>query len=601
MKYFIKSSFVLLIFCLFPFVVYTQTYIDGVSVEQLTDGSGLVKICYKAHNIYDSTIAVNTQASFPDTGIWNISVITILDTLSGYSSPNQGWRVSASSYGIEHCFLWNMGSDIGDAQECGFRMRFAVFDSILPEYSVVDSYQVMDTLEPWIQTFGLGYRHGQLWILFHNDSTHDCWVRPYSMPDVVPGDSFHIGSVTVGPSDMTFAGDRLFWTEDTRTLLKEYDFETGESNVVRGDWWDLPGTSNHLAGAAFDGENLWVCFCEGTFIALDTADFSLVDTMFFSDFGASIPASCADGLAWGLGLLWCYSNDNIVYGIDVHEKRIVYEIPTGSVVLATGAEGAAWDGTNLWVLDYGRGFLYKISLFHQIRFYYSPEFCFDNVPPIIEWHLPSCPDFADTFVGNDTAEIIWSVQDSNLSGGRTILTIEDDSLAELPATDTTYEWSVFPWFGWDGAFDISIWDSFGNHSSATSCLFMISPYNRVDKNKSTPEKLSISAYPNPFNSSVEIMVSDGRGLVHQIPTNIAIYDVNGNVVYAPSIPRSLSPRGEREDEKVENGSPSPLGEGFRMRGKFIWTPDKSIPSGIYFVRATMNEGQMITKRIVYIK
>ncbi len=583
MKYFNKLCFALLFGCLLlaPSLMFAQTYVDSISVEQFTDGSGLIKICYKAHNIYDSTLAMNTQAAWTDTSsTWDISVVTILDTLSAYPSPNQGWRVSASTEGIRHCFLWDIGNDIGAAEKCGLKMRFAVFDSILSEYSVEDSFRVMDTLEPLVQTFGLGYRHGQLWILFHNDSTHDCWVRPYSMPDVIPGDSFYIGSVTVGPSDMAFAGDRLFWTEDTRTLLKEYDFETGESNVVRGDWWDLPGTSTHLEGAAFDGENLWVCFCEGTFIALDTTDFSLVDTMFFSDFGLSVPATCADGLAWGLGLLWCYSNDNIVYGIDVHEKRIVYEIPTGAVVLATGAEGAAWDGTNLWVLDYGRGFLYKISLFGQIRFYNAPNFCFDNIPPRINWTVPFCPDFADTFIANDTVKIEWSVQDSNLSGGRTILTLEDDSIADIASIDTIYNWVVFPWFGWDGAFDISIWDSLGNKSSETSCLFVISPFERIDANKLVPGELSISAYPNPFNSSCKITIFDSRGLARQTLTDIAIYDSRGNVV----------------DEQLTANKE----QGNNAR-TFIWMPDKSVSSGIYFVKVATENNNFIMKRIVYLK
>ncbi|MCD6595217.1 hypothetical protein J7L68_06045 [bacterium] len=34
---------------------------------------------------------------------------------------------------------------------------------------------------------------------------------------------------------------------------------------------------------------------------------------------------------------------------------------------------------------------------------------------------------------------------------------------------------------------------------------------------------------------------------------------------------------------------------------FIWHPDKSISSGIYFVRARMADGWTITKRIVYLK
>ncbi|MCD6417284.1 hypothetical protein J7M00_00685 [bacterium] len=591
----------------FSSFLFGQTYVDSISVEQLTDGSGLIKICYKAHNVYDSTLAMNVQAAWYDTSsTWDISVITILDTMSVYSRPNQGWRVAASPEGIRHCFLWDIGNDIGKAERCGFKMRFSVFDSILSEYSLEDSFRVMDTLRPFIQTFGLGYRHGQLWILFHNDSTHDCWVRPYSMPDVIPGDSFYIGSVTVGPSDMTFAGDRLFWTEDTRMLLKEYDFETGESNVVCGDWWDLPGTSNHLAGAAFDGEHLWVCFCEGTFIALDTTDFSLVDTIFFPEFGESVPATCADGLAWGLGLLWCYSNDNIVYAIDVHEKRIVYEIPTGAVALATGAEGAAWDGTNLWVLDYGRGFLYKISLFGQIRFYNAPDFCFDNIPPRVEWISPACPDFADTFLAGDTVQLRWSAQDSNLSGGQSIILLEDDTIADIPAEDTTFDWNVLPWFGWDGAFEISVRDSFMNKTTATSCLFMIAPYDYIGEEIIAPDMFSVSAYPNPFNSYVAITVSGGRGLASrglasQTPTNIKVYDIMGNVVY------KLPPLSSNSFLPEEKGESFPLlgeRETQRVRGRFTWTPDESVPSGIYLIRATIpqqTKSVVCTKRIVYLK
>ena len=125
----------------------------------------------------------------------------------------------------------------------------------------------------------------------------------------------------------------------------------------------------------------------------------------------------------------------------------------------------------------------------------------------------------------------------------------------------------------------------------------------VEKNSLRPEEFTIDVYPNPFNSSCAITVSGGRGLASQTLTNIKVYDLRGNVVYAPSIPRSLSPRGERDDATVWDGSesPSPWGEGFGMRGKYIWQPDKSIASGIYLVRATTKDGQTITKQIVYLK
>ncbi|RKZ24871.1 hypothetical protein DRQ29_07240 [bacterium] len=88
---------------------------------------------------------------------------------------------------------------------------------------------------------------------------------------------------------------------------------------------------------------------------------------------------------------------------------------------------------------------------------------------------------------------------------------------------------------------------------------------------------------NPFNSSVAITVSGGRGLAHQTPTNIAIYDLRGNVVWERSPDR---------DNRHREMSPTSR--------TFIWTPDKSIASGIYLIRATMGN-QTITKRVVLIR
>jgi len=124
----------------------------------------------------------------------------------------------------------------------------------------------------------------------------------------------------------------------------------------------------------------------------------------------------------------------------------------------------------------------------------------------------------------------------------------------------------------------------------------------VEKNSLRPEEYTINVYPNPFNSSVVITVSGGRGLASQTLTNIKIYDLRGNVVYAPSsIPSSsghLLPEGEGQMP------PSPTGRGTEDEGiksTFIWQPDKSIALGIYLVQATTQDGQTITKRIVYLK
>ncbi|RKZ29718.1 hypothetical protein DRQ33_08555 [bacterium] len=115
-----------------------------------------------------------------------------------------------------------------------------------------------------------------------------------------------------------------------------------------------------------------------------------------------------------------------------------------------------------------------------------------------------------------------------------------------------------------------------------------------------PIEFSISAYPNPFNSSVIITVSGGRGLASQTLTNIAIYDIMGNLIATPcSADRSASlvpldkGDGNRASAKVSGGSAS-------AQGVYIWTPDQSIPSGIYLMKAIIGN-KTITKRVVLVR
>ena len=104
------------------------------------------------------------------------------------------------------------------------------------------------------------------------------------------------------------------------------------------------------------------------------------------------------------------------------------------------------------------------------------------------------------------------------------------------------------------------------------------------------KNLKISAVPNPFNSSCKISVETYD--YASLPTTIAIYDIMGNVVYQPPIPlrRDLSPLIRGTDRSVSDG-----------QGVIIWTPDKSVPSGIYFIKAITPDRLYIIKRIVYIR
>jgi len=108
-----------------------------------------------------------------------------------------------------------------------------------------------------------------------------------------------------------------------------------------------------------------------------------------------------------------------------------------------------------------------------------------------------------------------------------------------------------------------------------------------------PNYTRITAYPNPFNSTVKIAF-DCRGLINQTPT-VEIFDLDGRRMAqlpSPSVPLPGGKGGNSFShwEKVAEG---------RMRA-FTWQPTPTLGSGVYLVRATVG-GQSISKRIVYLK
>ncbi|MCD6595244.1 T9SS type A sorting domain-containing protein, partial [bacterium] len=101
---------------------------------------------------------------------------------------------------------------------------------------------------------------------------------------------------------------------------------------------------------------------------------------------------------------------------------------------------------------------------------------------------------------------------------------------------------------------------------------------QVSDAKSIPNSAAIiQTYPNPFNSSVAITANVGANGVRQ---TIEIFDINGKCVGA-----GLAPAQQQGDRKNR---------------PYIWTPDKTISSGIYLVHASF-QGQTIVKRIIYLK
>jgi len=97
-----------------------------------------------------------------------------------------------------------------------------------------------------------------------------------------------------------------------------------------------------------------------------------------------------------------------------------------------------------------------------------------------------------------------------------------------------------------------------------------------------PLVYSISAFPNPFNSSVKITIAAGVGAsdARSGQVGIQIFDMNGRLVADLPVTTCGSPQ----------VVPTPR----------IWQPDKSLGSGVYLVRARAG-GASITKRVVYLR
>ena len=108
------------------------------------------------------------------------------------------------------------------------------------------------------------------------------------------------------------------------------------------------------------------------------------------------------------------------------------------------------------------------------------------------------------------------------------------------------------------------------------------------------DKISISAYPNPFNSTCRIGIESGGWRVE----SVEIYDVNGRMVAEIIPPSPPFTRGEEEGK-------SPLSKG--DLGGLVWTPNESLGSGIYLIRARFGSRSLsgaettATKRVVYLK
>jgi len=113
-------------------------------------------------------------------------------------------------------------------------------------------------------------------------------------------------------------------------------------------------------------------------------------------------------------------------------------------------------------------------------------------------------------------------------------------------------------------------DVSGNHGDADYWVVKLSP-SGVSENVVIPEKFKLSVFPNPFNSSCMITAPSGA--------KVKIYDLQGRL-----ISKGIQPFAESQGKRT-----------------LIWQPDETIRSGVYFVKATMENGRKSLKRVVLVK
>ncbi len=131
--------------------------------------------------------------------------------------------------------------------------------------------------------------------------------------------------------------------------------------------------------------------------------------------------------------------------------------------------------------------------------------------------------------------------------------------------DTTKYGEQYLWIAKD-VFRVKSWslDPFDS-SESVDVLLSFGTGDISESSTNIPRNISIDVTPNPFNSACNIIVPEHA--------TVEIFDLQGRSIWSC----------------LNNNSKS-----------IVWAPNKSVESGVYFIRATV-DNQTVSKRILYIK
>ncbi len=125
-------------------------------------------------------------------------------------------------------------------------------------------------------------------------------------------------------------------------------------------------------------------------------------------------------------------------------------------------------------------------------------------------------------------------------------------------------------------------------SDTNDTPFTIIDVSTIGETALLPRDFAISAYPNPFNSAVTIAAPAGA--------EVEVFDVNGRRIAQLPVGEGLKPSRSSITAQTGGSETTPL-----RNAEFIWRPGHSLGSGVYLARARFGNGNVTSKRIVYLK
>jgi hypothetical protein len=209
-------------------------------------------------------------------------------------------------------------------------------------------------------------------------------------------------------------------------------------------------------------------------------------------------------------------------------------------------------------------------------------FATDDITEPRKWTLPN-----GTIIAPDSYLLVWADNDAEQGPLHASFKLDADREEVALFGPDFYGNTLCDSVSWTDMPRDSSWGRYPNGSATWQICLEATPgaVNAwsfvVQENSTLPGELRLSAYPNPFNSSVRIEIENG-GLRDG---SVEIFDITGKKIDGLILGEFCA------DDNKSGGS---------NRHSVSWRPDETLSSGIYLVKVKSSENSEIIK-ITYLK